>query len=97
VIQARVEASQATLDQGTEKDSTASDQVQSSVPMGRQLSLRELFGQQRTQDAAWSVVNHHNAQALHQGYQPTPSPQPAQPAMLNQLFMSANQNYNSFG
>lgn len=28
------------------------------VPMGRQLSLRELFGQQREQDSGWSVKNH---------------------------------------
>jgi hypothetical protein len=31
-----------------------------SVPMGRQLSLRELFGQQRAQDSGWSVQNHHS-------------------------------------
>ncbi|KAI9677207.1 MAG: hypothetical protein M1829_002781 [Trizodia sp. TS-e1964] len=29
-----------------------------SLPMGRQLSLRELFGQQRKSDSAWSVMNH---------------------------------------
>ncbi|KAI9862979.1 MAG: hypothetical protein M1813_004152 [Trichoglossum hirsutum] len=29
-----------------------------SAPMGRQLSLRELFGQQRKQDSGWSVKNH---------------------------------------
>ena len=29
-----------------------------SVPMGRQLSLKELFGQQRQQDDAWSVRSH---------------------------------------
>ncbi|KAH0559469.1 hypothetical protein GP486_004015 [Trichoglossum hirsutum] len=28
------------------------------APMGRQLSLRELFGQQRKQDSGWSVKNH---------------------------------------
>ncbi|KAI9782528.1 MAG: mRNA-decapping enzyme 1B [Peltula sp. TS41687] len=30
----------------------------SSVPMGRQVSLRELFGQQREQDSGWSVKQH---------------------------------------
>ncbi|MCJ1286742.1 hypothetical protein MMC26_006088 [Xylographa opegraphella] len=28
------------------------------VPMGRQLSLKEMFGQQRKQDDAWSIRNH---------------------------------------
>ena len=32
--------------------------VAQSEPMGRQLSLRELFGQQREQDAGWSVKHH---------------------------------------
>ncbi|KAL5380201.1 hypothetical protein DPSP01_008001 [Paraphaeosphaeria sporulosa] len=96
-LAARVQASQAAVDQTSDASSITSDQVQSSVPMGRQLSLRELFGQQRTQDAAWSVVNHHNTQALHQGYQPTPSPHSGQPDMLNQLFMRAHQDYNNFG
>ncbi|KAI9805190.1 MAG: hypothetical protein M1825_001026 [Sarcosagium campestre] len=31
-----------------------------SEPMGRQLSLRELFGQQRAQDSEWSVKNHNS-------------------------------------
>lgn len=65
--------------------------------MGRQLSLRELFGQQRTQDAAWSVINHHNAQVAppSQGQHPTSIPQPGQPDMLSQLFMKAKEDYNS--
>ncbi|KAL1608324.1 hypothetical protein SLS60_003264 [Paraconiothyrium brasiliense] len=97
-LAARVEASQAAA-QSNDNDSTTSDQVESSVPMGRQLSLRELFGQQRTQDSAWSVVNHHNAhaQTLHQGYQPTPSPHLGQPDMLSHLFMKAKQDYNPIG
>ncbi|KAI9372527.1 hypothetical protein BJX61DRAFT_506956 [Aspergillus egyptiacus] len=33
-------------------------EVQSSVPMGRQISLRDLFGQERAQDDAWSVKAH---------------------------------------
>ena len=31
---------------------------ESSVPMGRQISLRELFGQQRQEDDTWSVRSH---------------------------------------
>jgi hypothetical protein len=34
-------------------------EVQSSVPMGRQISLKDLFGQQRAHDDAWSVHAHH--------------------------------------
>ncbi|KAL3469261.1 hypothetical protein BJX99DRAFT_80258 [Aspergillus californicus] len=34
------------------------DEMQSSVPMGRQISLRDLFGQERAQDDAWSVKAH---------------------------------------
>ncbi|KAF2490422.1 PH domain-like protein [Lophium mytilinum] len=36
------------------------DEEEESVPMGRQLSLRELFGQQRAQDSGWSIQNHHS-------------------------------------
>ena len=32
--------------------------VKESVPMGRQISLKELFGQQRQNDDAWSVRSH---------------------------------------
>ncbi|KAE8148584.1 hypothetical protein BDV25DRAFT_157988 [Aspergillus avenaceus] len=35
------------------------EEVQASVPMGRQVSLRDLFGQQRAQDDAWSTRAHH--------------------------------------
>jgi hypothetical protein len=34
------------------------EEVEDSIPMGRQLSLKELFGQQRQQDDAWSVRSH---------------------------------------
>ncbi|KAF2811094.1 PH domain-like protein [Mytilinidion resinicola] len=42
-----------------EEEETA-DEEEESVPMGRQLSLRELFGQQRAQDSGWSIQNHHS-------------------------------------
>ncbi|KAJ5596977.1 Dcp1-like decapping [Penicillium hetheringtonii] len=35
------------------------EEVQASVPMGRQISLKDLFGQQRAQDDGWSVRAHH--------------------------------------
>ncbi|KAF2008808.1 PH domain-like protein [Aaosphaeria arxii CBS 175.79] len=84
----------------------ASESAEESIPMGRQLSLRELFGQQRESDAAWSVHNHHSQ---------APAPQPMSnsgfmPSMnaggglmdgsgdhLGQLFMKARQNYNGVG
>ena len=34
------------------------EEVDESISMGRQLSLKELFGQQRQQDDAWSVRSH---------------------------------------
>lgn len=43
------------------------EEEEGSVPMGRQLSLRELFGQQREQDAGFSI-RHHSS----------PPPKPAQ-------------------
>jgi hypothetical protein len=64
------------------------------VEMGRSVSLRELFGQQRTQDAGFSVHNHHS---------PSPGPAmgtaagPSQVDILSQLFMKAKQDYNGVG
>lgn len=61
--------------------------VSGSVPMGRQISLKELFGQQRAQDDEWSVKVHspalreenpgdyltqHNAPAANYPLQPSP-------------------------
>jgi hypothetical protein len=70
-----------------------------SAPMGRQLSLRELFGQQREQDAGFSVHSHNyppmpNTEH-HQGFMSSPGP--AQPDVLGQLFMRAKQNHNGLG
>ncbi|KAF1362161.1 PH domain-like protein [Lizonia empirigonia] len=74
----------------------------SSAPMGRQLSLRELFGQQRQQDAGFSVHDDHNQQMPHdypqqQAYTPTPHPGMSQQDVLGQLFFNAKQNYNGLG
>jgi hypothetical protein len=76
----------------------------SSAPMGRQLSLRELFGQQREQDAGFSIHNHNSQPApnMHQQQQQqqhgyTPGPGPAQSDVLGQLFMKAKQNHNGLG
>jgi hypothetical protein len=68
------------------------------VPMGRQLSLRELFGQQREQDAAWSVHNHHSAQQIQpQFLVGQPMQQPPQQDVLGLLFSKAKQDYNGVG
>jgi hypothetical protein len=49
-------------------------EMYSSVPMGRQMSLKELFGQQRAQDDEWSVKVH--SPQPEQRPQPQPQPQP---------------------
>lgn len=59
-----------------------------SAPMGRQLSLRDLFGQPRQQDARV------NTQPQQHAYTPTPNPGPSQQDVLGQLFFNAKQNYN---
>lgn len=77
------------------------EEVQSSVAMGRQVSLRDLFGQQRAQDDGWSTTAHH---AGPQGWpqpgmgvpmaqpQPQPQPQPQQD-VLGDLFRRAGLAY----
>ncbi|KAH9872838.1 hypothetical protein J1614_005232 [Plenodomus biglobosus] len=73
----------------------ATEQVEAtSAPMGRQLSLRELFGQQREQDAGFSVHSH-NSQP--NPYQQQAYPASVQPDVLGQLFMKAKQDYNGHG
>ena len=44
-------------------------EVQASVPMGRQISLKDLFGQQRAQDDGWTVRAHHLSPAEQQQQQ----------------------------
>ncbi|KAF1915575.1 hypothetical protein BDU57DRAFT_277073 [Ampelomyces quisqualis] len=81
----------------------ASEQTEaaSSAPMGRQLSLRELFGQQRGQDAGFGVHNHdsHPPPHMHQHQQSyVPLENPGSPQdVLGHLFMKAKQDFNGFG
>jgi hypothetical protein len=86
------------------KEATEQTEAASSAPMGRQLSLRDLFSQQREQDAGFSVHNHNTHPPPHmyqnqQGYMSPPGPSHIgqQPDVLSQLFMQAKQNYNGFG
>ncbi|GFF56138.1 mRNA-decapping enzyme subunit 1 [Aspergillus udagawae] len=71
------------------------DEMYSSVPMGRQISLKDLFGQQRAQDDEWSVKAHNIGQ---QQWQQTPmetpaaEPQPRQD-VLGDLFRRAGLPY----
>lgn len=53
------------------------EEVQASVPMGRQISLKDLFGQQRAQDDEWTVRAHHAGPTEQQP--PAPPPIPPQP------------------
>ncbi|KAJ4366989.1 hypothetical protein N0V83_007519 [Neocucurbitaria cava] len=81
------------------REATEHVEAASSAPMGRQLSLRELFGQQREQDAGFSVHNHHSQLPLQQYPQQVYAMQnsgPAQQDVLGQLFMKAKQDYNGF-
>jgi hypothetical protein len=79
-------------------------QTPTATLMGRQLSLRELFGQQRPQDAtsAPSGYHHHN-QHVPQHYPqqqinvPAQNPGMSQQDVLGQLFFNAKQNYNGHG
>jgi hypothetical protein len=57
-----------------------------SVQMGRQLSLRELFGKPQAPSAAPTTA--------HMGFAPTP---PAHSDVLSQLFLKAKQDYNGQG
>ena len=81
----------------------ASEHVESatSAPMGRQLSLRELFGQQRQQDAGFSVHDHHSQHMPQnypqQAYNAAPNAGISQQDVLGQLFFTAKQNYNGLG
>ena len=60
----RVEISRRTpQEQGLNDDD---DGAEESIPMGRQLSLKELFGQQRQQDDSWSVRSHSPQRQQHQ-------------------------------
>lgn len=81
-----------------------SEELQTPVagPTGRQLSLRDLFGQQRQQDAAFSIQDHHTHQPpqhypQQQPYPPTLNPAMSQQDVLGQLFFNAKQNYNGMG
>ncbi|KAH7087710.1 hypothetical protein FB567DRAFT_442925 [Paraphoma chrysanthemicola] len=79
------------------KEATAQTEHASSAPMGRQLSLRELFGQQRTQDADFSIHNHngHPMPNIHPHQHSYHAP--PQQDVLGQLFMKAKQDYNGQG
>jgi hypothetical protein len=83
------------------KEASEQTEAASSAPMGRQLSLRELFGQQREKDAGFSVHNHNshpppNMYQHQHAYMSPSMPGPAQPDVLGQLFMKAKQDYNGF-
>lgn len=71
------------------------DEAQSSVPMGRQISLKDLFGQQRAQDDEWSVKAHSLAPEMQRPGMQNPSmpgPGPRQD-VLGDLFRRADLAY----
>ncbi|KAF2028420.1 PH domain-like protein [Setomelanomma holmii] len=79
------------------KEATSQIEHATSAPMGRQVSLRELFGQQREQDADFSVHNHHGHPMPNMYHQQPPYQAPAQQDVLGQLFIRAKQDYNGHG
>jgi len=86
-LAARAKSSREAKEREAESDMTEAEQVETSVPMGRQVSLRELFGQKGQSGATSIIQTHNNAHpAL-----------PAQTDVLAQLFMKAKQDYNGFG
>lgn len=76
----KAEASRVETSNGHNDDDIAEDPTEAeadSVPMGRQLSLRELFGQQREQDSGFSVHSHQSP--------PGRAAQPAIPIPLSHI------------
>ncbi|KAL4784605.1 hypothetical protein BJX76DRAFT_213779 [Aspergillus varians] len=73
------------------------DEVQASVPMGRQISLRDLFGQERAQDDAWSVRAHSQPpQGQAPGFEAAPTEQNLQqPDVLGDLFRRSGLAYRT--
>lgn len=64
------------------------EEMQAGVPMGRQISLKDLFGRQRAQDDEWTVRAHHPMEQQQQQQAPPPMPQTQQsfppPGMMPQ-------------
>ena len=87
-LAARAKSSREARERELESSMTKAEQVETSVPMGRQVSLRELFGQQGQSAAASIIQTHNNTHS---------APPPAQTDVLSQLFMKAKQDYNGFG
>lgn len=86
------------------------EEAQASAPMGRQMSLKDLFGQQRAEDDGWSIRAHHVSPDLHrqmyQNMNPPVHPRhnhqpPAQPQVqadvLGDLFRRAGIAYQGGG
>ncbi|ODM15480.1 hypothetical protein SI65_09083 [Aspergillus cristatus] len=88
IARERLEASQQNgLHMAAEAATTTAaplEEVQSSVPMGRQVSLKDLFGQQRAQDDGWTVRAHQFGVEW-----PQQPPQPQQQDVLGDLFRRA--------
>jgi len=98
-LAAKARASRETETKGSNGASHIQEPVDAtSLPMGRQLSLRELFGQQREQDAGFSAYSHNSHSAPSQSQQPSGyATGPTQQDILGQLFMKAKQDYNGPG
>jgi len=98
---AQAEQSRKALEEKLREDAESAGQEPESetegvgVAMGRQLSLRELFGQQREHDASFSLHDHHSP-GLNSGFS-EPKPQGVQNDILSQLFANAKRTYQGAG
>jgi Dcp1-like decapping family len=57
---ARLDAEHQARHSGRQLVQQAEEELAAAVPMGRQLSLRELFGKQREEDSGFSIHDHHS-------------------------------------
>ena len=64
------------------------DDEEMAVPMGRQLSLKELLGQQRQRDDAWSVRSHSPSRSASRRAQASQSPPQMPPAPAQPQFVT---------
>ncbi|KAJ5737606.1 Dcp1-like decapping [Penicillium malachiteum] len=76
-----------------ESQAAPTEELQGGIPMGRTMSLKDMFGQQRAQDDGFSVRAHHEQpQPQHQyppQYQPPQPPQPHVQAYPQHQYPSA--------
>ncbi|PVI07677.1 PH domain-like protein [Periconia macrospinosa] len=92
----RAQGSREAFEKMRENGPSTHEQTETSIAMGRQLSLRELFGQPRPEQYAHIDVHTTNQGAAHSDVTTIPQSN-VQSDVLSQLFMKAKQDYNGMG